>query len=124
MKSPEQVDEYLGASGWESAHSRDGSLLVRYARENQATQCRYGCNSCASACPHGVPIAEVLRTRMYAHDYGDLELAKEDYTSLGDGAAACLSCAAAPCANACPHGVRIPELTGPTHRLLRVPSRG
>jgi hypothetical protein len=40
-----------------------------------------------------VPIADVLRTRMYANDYGDMRLARSEYRRLGDGAAACLSCA-------------------------------
>src|SRR5262249_33665684 len=66
MTSSDQIDEYLGASGWQSAAGDDLPLLRRYARMNGTTHCRHGCQDCLSACPYGVPIGEVLRTRMYA----------------------------------------------------------
>src|SRR5712692_1679200 len=69
MTSPRDIDEYVGASGSQPAASRDLPLLRRYAQMNGASQCRQGCDECVSACPYGVPIGEVLRTRMYAVDY-------------------------------------------------------
>jgi predicted aldo/keto reductase-like oxidoreductase len=118
MKSPEMVDEYLGASGYTAPQRDDLALLGRYEALNGSTQCRYGCDACAGACPARVPIAEVLRTRMYARDYGDLELGRSDYAKLGAGAAPCVGCAVRSCAGACPHGVAIEKLTAPAHRLL------
>jgi len=118
MKSPEQVDEYLGASGATRPTNADVSLLQRYEARNGATQCRYGCRACADACPEGVPIAEVLRTRMYARDYEDLELARSEYAALGAAASACLGCAHVSCVGACPFGIEIERHTEPTHRLL------
>jgi predicted aldo/keto reductase-like oxidoreductase len=88
MTSTELVDEYLGASGARAAAEDDLPLLRRYARLNGATQCRHGCGDCLAACPRGVDIGEVLRTRMYAVDYGDLALARSEYARLGDGASA------------------------------------
>ncbi|MCZ6463597.1 MAG: hypothetical protein O7A09_04600, partial [Proteobacteria bacterium] len=119
MKSPEMVEEYLGASGWLPPVRADVSLLDRYEARNGASQCRYGCNACATACPEGVPIAEVLRTRMYAEDYGDLELARADYAELGAGASPCLSCAHRACTGACPFGLDIPSLTSYAATKLR-----
>ena len=110
MKSAEQVDEYLGASGWTGPHPADAGLLRRYARRTERTQCRYGCGDCASACPAGVSIPDVLRARMYAADYEEPGLARAALAEAG-GAAACLTCDGTPCAAACPHGVAIPELT-------------
>jgi hypothetical protein len=118
MKSREMVDEYLGASGYTVPQRDDLALLMRYEALNGSTQCRYGCDACASACPAGVPIAEVLRTRMYARDYADLELGRSDYAKLGAGAAPCVGCGIRSCAGACPHGVAIEKLTAPAHRLL------
>ncbi|HEY8156611.1 MAG TPA: aldo/keto reductase [Myxococcota bacterium] len=118
MNGREQVDEYLGASGWEAPTRADEKLLERYQARHGATQCRYGCGDCASACPAGVPISDVLRTRMYAEDYGDLRLARSEYAALGAGAAACLTCPHQACANACPHGLAIPELTQRAHRAI------
>jgi predicted aldo/keto reductase-like oxidoreductase len=118
MTSPEQVDEYLGASGAPRPTGADVSLLRRYEARNGATQCRYGCGACAEACPEGVPIAEVLRTRMYARDYGDLDLARSEYAALGAAASACVGCAHVSCVGACPFGIAIERHTGPTHALL------
>jgi len=110
MKSPAQVDEYLGASGWTKPHPADAALLRRYARRTERTQCRYGCGDCASACPHGVSIPDALRARMYAFDYEEPSLARAALAEIG-GVAACLTCDGTPSASACPHGVAIPELT-------------
>ncbi len=118
MKSPEQVDEYLGASGWQRSALGDLRLLANYEALNGASQCRYGCNACAASCPASVPISDVLRTRMYARDYGDLALARDEYRGLGAGAEACLRCASRDCVAACPFGLPIDELTGQTHAWL------
>jgi uncharacterized protein len=118
MTSGSSIDEYLGASGWQSSVSEDLPLLRRYAQMNGASQCRHGCQDCLSACPYGVQIGEVLRTRMYAVDYGDMTLARSEYAMLPTGAAPCLSCAAQPCRNACSHGLPIARLLAPMHRML------
>ncbi|MBW2241927.1 MAG: aldo/keto reductase [Deltaproteobacteria bacterium] len=118
MKSLEQVDEYVGASGWDAPHPADAGLLTRYARRAERSQCRYGCAECEGACPAEVEISQVLRTRMYAADYGDLEFGREGYAALQRDAAPCLSCNGAPCATACPHGVSIPALLRSAGRML------
>jgi len=118
MTSPNRIDEYLGASGWRSAAHDDLPLLQRYAQMHGTSYCRHACNDCEGACPYGVPIADVLRTRMYAQDYGDMRLARSEYALLGTGASACLTCTAQPCAGACTHGLPINTLLVPMHRRL------
>jgi predicted aldo/keto reductase-like oxidoreductase len=118
MTSREQIDEFLGASGSGAATTADLALLRRYAHLNGTTYCRQACNDCEGACPYGVPIADVLRTRMYATDYRDLDLATREYRALAVNASACLGCSGEPCAKACTHGLAIDELCAPTHRML------
>jgi predicted aldo/keto reductase-like oxidoreductase len=118
MTSPAEVDEYLGASGGTSTSRDDVRLLALYEARNGATQCKPACGGCLDACPEGVPIADALRTRMYARDYGDPAFARREYALLGEGAAACASCAHQACASACPFDVPIPELTRPLHGWL------
>ncbi len=118
MNDRAQVDEYLGASGSTSVSQGDMRLLALYESRNGRSQCRPACSGCQDACPEGVPIADVLRTRMYARDYGDAALARREYAQLGNGAAACVSCAHQACAAACPFGLSIPELTRPLHGWL------
>jgi len=118
MTSRQMIDEYLGASGARATAAGDLPLLNRYATLNGDSQCRPACNLCANACPYGVPIADVMRTRMYARDYGDMRFARSEYAMLSGNAAACLTCDAKPCAGACPHGIATEVLLAPTHRML------
>jgi uncharacterized protein len=118
MTTRELINEFVGASGFRSIHAEDLPLLQRYARVNGASYCRHACNACEDSCPVGVAIADVMRTRMYAIDYQDSQMARAEYAMIKHNAAACLSCSAQPCAAACPHGLKIAELTAPTHRLL------
>ncbi len=119
MKSPALIDEYLGASGGRSVAENDPPLLLRYAAMQSASYCRFGCNACADACPEGVPIADVLRTRMYHRDYGDEALARREYAALRAGATACASCEHQACASSCCFGLAIPELARATHWALK-----
>ena len=118
MTSKAQVDEYLAASGSTQMTGADWQLLARYEERNARSQCHTACGGCQSACPEGVPIADVLRTRMYAEDYGDADFARREYALLEGGAAACASCSHQACASSCPFGLPIPELTRPLHGWL------
>ena len=118
MTSRELIDEYLGASGASELATGDMGLLIRYAAQNGASYCRHACDDCSGACPYGVNIADVLRTRMYATDYADLPFARAEYAAIDSNAAACLSCSGAPCRDACTHDIPIAQLCGPTHRML------
>ncbi len=116
MTSRDRIDEYVAASGTGAPSRADRSLLERYTARNDARYCRPACDSCAGSCPEGVPIAEVLRTRMYAADYGDEAMARADYAALD--ASACLSCGHQACRGACPYGLDIPILTRSTAARL------
>ena len=118
MTSAEQVDEYVAASGAPAPGSAELDLLERYELSSRDGYCNHGCGICETSCPQSVAIPEVLRTRMYAADYGDLAYARADYARLGGAAAACLSCSATPCSAACPRGLAIAELTRSAHALL------
>ncbi len=117
MNDRAQIDEYLGASGKQGVPRAGLELLERYLARNGAEYCRHGCDACHGACPHGVPVSDVLRARMYATHYQDPALARETYGALGGVAAACVGCPA-PCQAACPHGLSVGELTRSAHRLL------
>jgi len=118
MKSRKMIDEYVAASGTGGVRRSDLRLLERYIAANAATHCSHGCRSCEDRCPAGVPISEVLRTRMYATDYADPELARAEYRQLGAGASACSNCSEQRCLGACPAGIDIPRLTRFTAETL------
>ncbi len=118
MTSVGKIDEFLGASGEKQLAKHDLELLEQYARLTNMTYCRHACNDCSGACPYGVEISDVLRTRMYATDYADVDFAKREYSAITTDASACLSCDGSPCADACSHGIDIARLCGPTHVML------
>ncbi|HEY5645644.1 MAG TPA: aldo/keto reductase, partial [Pseudomonadales bacterium] len=118
MTSGAQIDEYVSASGGTRVSREDLGLLRRYAALNGTSYCRQACNDCAGACPYGVPIADVLRTKMYATDYGDVEFARREYAELTVNASACLTCSGEPCRDACSHGLNIASWCAPTHQML------
>ena len=107
MTSTLEIDEYLGASGDPKLASGDVDLLERYALLQSGRYCQSGCSACEGSCPAGVPIAEVLRTRMYDVDYRRPQLAREEYAQLNAPATACLRCAHQSCRAACPAGIPI-----------------
>lgn len=117
MKSKEMVDEYVAASGGAKPTAAELDWLDRYLASAPEGYCEHGCAVCEASCPESMPIAEVLRTRMYARDYGDLDFARRDYAQLDVDATACAACAA-PCAGSCPVGIDVPRLVRDTHQIL------
>ena len=118
MRNRDQIDEYLGASGTGAVTDADMDLLTQYAAMTDSTYCRHVCNDCEGSCPFNVPIADVLRMRMYATDYGDFSIAKQEYAKLESNASACLSCDGSPCQDACTYEIPVADLCGPTHTML------
>jgi predicted aldo/keto reductase-like oxidoreductase len=118
MTSVDVADSYIRASGKRGLGASEARILDHYVRNHTADYCRPGCSACESACPLGVPIADVLRQRMYAKSYGNLPLARSGYAALGQGASPCLSCSGQPCEGACEYGLDISALTRETAELL------
>ena len=110
------VDEYLYASG-RSLAPADQAILQNYDRLIAGQHCYQHCGACLSSCPEGLPIDDVLRFKMYFEDYGDEREAMRQYAKLDVKADVCTGCSA-PCANACPFDVPIPEATQQAHQLL------
>lgn len=111
MTSKEEIDEYLRASGDAAAKQGDLQLLEGYAQLQMGSYCQSSCNACAASCPENVPIAEVLRTRMYDVDYRRPELARSEYAQLDRAADACLDCTHRSCLGACPLEIPIADFT-------------
>ena len=111
-----QLDEFLFASG-RAFEPADVAVLDRYEQLVSTTHCRSHCGICLSSCPEGLPIADVLRHRMYFEDFGAEKEAMRLYAKLDRGADACSGCSA-PCTSACPDGVTIPDRMRESHALL------
>lgn len=67
------------------------------------------CGACLASCPRGADVPSLVRTHMYAAQYGNLPAAREalDAIEPGRGAEACRSCAS--CGARCARAVDIPR---------------
>ena len=118
MRNRDEIEEYVAASGSGEVTATDMELLKQYARISDASYCRNVCNDCEGACPYNVPIPDILRMRMYATDYGDYSVARQEYARLEMNASPCVTCDGSPCRDACTFEIPVADLCGPTHQLL------
>lgn len=117
---PEQLDEYLVASGTPPT-DQDVALLERYDQLTRGDYCQPHCGICLGSCPEQLAINDVLRYRMYFRDYGWEKEGMRLYARLERSASLCASCSA-PCTGTCPIGVPIREKMLDAHRLLSLPA--
>jgi len=104
----EQLDEYLGASGYQLSLF-DSIRLSLFKRVTCREYCRVGCYNCEGSCPNIVDIASILRFDQYRSDYGLAGFARERYAALPQNRrpAVCLTCKTISCEGACPFGISI-----------------
>jgi predicted aldo/keto reductase-like oxidoreductase len=120
MPNYDRVAEYLAVSGTASLTARDARYLETVAAAVGPRYCRPGCGACHDACPRGVPVADILRYKMYFEDYGEEKFAMQRYALVPAGArpSRCAGCEA-PCEAACPYGLRVRDRLSEADRLLR-----
>ncbi|MDG2336135.1 MAG: aldo/keto reductase [Myxococcota bacterium] len=111
-----QLDEFLYASG-QPPEPGDQDLLANYAAKVEGEHCRPHCGLCLGHCPEQLAINDILRHRMYFKYYGAQKEAMRLYDGLERKADVCAGCSA-PCAQACPESIPIPEHAQEAHRLL------
>ncbi len=79
-----------------------------------------GCEQCASQCPEGMPISDMMRSYMYAYGYKDLKTARTTIDSLDLPPEICGSCSS--CSVNCTQGFNVAEKIRDIERLRHVPS--
>jgi aryl-alcohol dehydrogenase-like predicted oxidoreductase len=107
----DQLEENMQAMA-SSFTSDDEKTLAAHLERISPHYCR-NCGGCAGTCPKGVPVADQLRYLMYAEDYGQFSLGRDNFRALPQDVAAirCTDCDT--CAVQCRNGVRV------TERLIR-----
>lgn len=120
MKSFDHVNAYLPMSG-KRMEDNDWKILEEYEKMVYNIYCRPDCYACNTACPHNVPVSDILRFRMYFENYHFERLGIEEYARInpeirGDK---CFHCDA-PCIRKCPYGLNIKERVSQTHEMLSI----
>lgn len=120
MRNYDQVAEYLAVSGTTLLTARDQRYLDIVAAEVGPQYCRPGCRHCHDACPNDVPVADILRYRMYFEHYGDQKFAMQRYALLpvSSQPLPCAGCEA-PCEAACPYGLEVRRRVAGADQRLR-----
>ncbi len=121
MRSVEMIDEYVAASGRPELTPEEEKALKGYGMLLDRDYCRPGCGGCLAACPNGVPIADILRYRLYFGSYGEEKHAMSLYRKLPRERSAerCASCEG-PCEATCPHNLAIRSKLLAAHGELTV----
>ena len=119
MATVEDIDEFTAVSGKTDMSSREQRIMEGYCRLLDHDYCRPGCDGCQSACPHGVPIHDILRYRLYFRSYGREKYAMDLYRRLPQSRRAerCAQCGGQ-CVPACPHHIDIRARLAEAHREL------
>lgn len=119
MRTFEDVDEFVGASGNPNLTPEEKKTLKEYGHLLDRNYCRPGCDACLAACPDRVPIHDILRYRLYFHNYGREKYAMGLYAALplSKKADRCASCSA-PCIGYCPFRIPVRDKLVGAHSEL------
>jgi predicted aldo/keto reductase-like oxidoreductase len=82
MANYDRVNEYLAVSGATTLTAEDRRHLRTLTAAIGPIYCRPGCDACLGTCPSNVPIADVLRYKMYFEHYGEEKSAMERYRQV------------------------------------------
>ncbi len=110
VTSFEQLAEDVAVMGMKMSFFQRRSL-TRYAEavDDEGGYCRgaAGCTGCRDQCPYGVSVCDLNRCVRYAHGYGSIELARENYARLPESSRvdACGDCEE--CAVKCVNGLNL-----------------
>ncbi len=121
VTSFEQLAEDVALMGMKMSFF-DRRTLTRYAEavDEGGGYCRgvAGCTGCQGQCPYGMQICELNRVVRYAHGYGDLALARENYLRLPTSSPvqACGDCGK--CAVKCVNGLDLTETVRKARELF------
>ena len=116
MVTFDYLKEDLAASAADLSPAEE-AYLRECVRDGSAGYCRM-CRKCEAGCPAGIPIADLLRARMYTVDYGDPRRGMDLGSEMGAARllASCQGCGR--CEATCPWGVRTSRLFGELRELV------
>ena len=118
MKNMDQLRENLGASGQPMTKAEVEALGLALARSPADYRDCVACGQCHGSCPDGLAVADVMRYRMYAEDYGDRENAQRLYAEMPAAWRAAIATGTGLAEVRCPFGLPLAAELQRAHRWL------
>jgi len=115
-KTFDQMRENYGASGQPMTKMEVETMTLALANAPRNYRDCIACGQCHGDCPEGLAVADIMRYRMYAEDYGDYGIARQQYAELP---ATWKKLVATGVPNAvCPFGLALADELKQAHRWL------
>jgi len=121
MRTFEQIDEYVEASGCSDLTPEEKKVLGGYGMLLNSDYCRPGCDGCLSSCPEDLPIHDILRYDLYYRSYGREKYAIRKYARLPENRRAdiCRNCQGI-CESSCSYNLSVRSMMLRAHENLTV----
>lgn len=117
----DEIDAYTSISD-QKMEKEDWDALGEMSSNRNNQVCRIGCPApCLTGCSNEVLIPDVLRCNMYLEDYGEVDLARNEYVNAvpkSQNAAHCYSCKIDECSKNCMFNIPVKERLISAHQNL------
>jgi uncharacterized protein len=118
IKNFDQMRENLGASGAPMTKTEVDAMTSALQQAPRNYRDCIACGQCHGDCPDGLAVADIMRYRMYAEDYGDWHLARQHYADLPAEWKAIAASGKDIPDDACPYGLSVAAELKHAHRWL------
>ena len=118
FKNLDQMRENLGASGNPMSRSEVEAITLALLRAPRNYRDCITCGQCHGDCPDGLDVADIMRHRMYAEDYGDWTTARAFYEQLPAAWKTALANGQGISDTACPYGLPLTAELKQAHHWL------
>ena len=118
IKNFDQMRENFGASGQPMTKTEVDAMTLALQQAPRDYRDCIACGQCHGACPDGLAVADIMRYRMYAEDYGDYDAARQQYAELPASWKAIVASGNGIRSTACPYGLALADELKQAHRWL------
>jgi uncharacterized protein len=118
IKNFDQMRENYGASGQPMTKTEVDAMTLALLQAPRDYRDCIACGQCHGDCPDGLAVADIMRYRMYAEDYGNWDEARQHYAELPATWRNLAATGRGIHNECCPHGLALADELKQAHRWL------